>query len=320
MHDVKQELTRRFPELGIQNPYHVFSSNTPLLELAYADDLLFFSRSSVVLQEVLTTLQKHAAIYNMSLNTDKTCVLHMNDPTPRPIFFFTPHSPNTDTVRAMNTTKYLGMAINNKGTLKSHITPKLATARQSFNKLQRLWSHHNIERQFKLKIYKGIFPPMVLYALHHDWHIKSTLGKIDAWHCRLLRRTMSVKTTMIDRTKSNKWVYQHAKSEPLSEHLRKQQIKYFGHIARHPNDIIHKVCYGPPHVPRTLNATRRRGRPRHHWQPNLERITIDACAAAARKPDNRQQLFKICEDRKFFNKLTVHGTSAREAQHAGGGQ
>ena len=60
LHDVKQELSVRFPQLHIHNPYHVFSANTPLLELAYADDLLFVSRSSTVLQEVFTTLQKHA--------------------------------------------------------------------------------------------------------------------------------------------------------------------------------------------------------------------------------------------------------------------
>ena len=34
--------------------------------------------------------------------------------------------------------------------------------------------------------------------MHHDWHIDSTLAKMDGWHCRLLRRTMKVKTTMID--------------------------------------------------------------------------------------------------------------------------
>ena len=93
MTDVKNELARRFPEIGIQNPYHVFSSNTPLLELTYADDIILFSKSTTVLQEVFTTLQQHAARYCMQLNLDKTCIMHMNTPVPFPRYYFTPLAP-----------------------------------------------------------------------------------------------------------------------------------------------------------------------------------------------------------------------------------
>ena len=54
-------------------------------------------------------------------------------------------------------TKYLGISINEEVTLNSHIGPKLVTARRSFNKLQRLWSHNDIETKFKLRIYKGCY-------------------------------------------------------------------------------------------------------------------------------------------------------------------
>ena len=183
------------PELGKQNPYHVSSSNTPLLELAYADDVILFSEPTRVQQEVFTSLQQHASRYCMQLNFDKTCIMHMNTPVPLPIYYFTPLTHNTHRVKVVYSTTYLEISVNENGTLKSHIGPKLVSARQSFNKLQRLWSRNDIATRFKLKIYKCIFPHIVLYAMHHDWHTTATLNKMDAWHCKLLRRSMKVKTT-----------------------------------------------------------------------------------------------------------------------------
>ena len=154
--------------------------------------------------------------------------------------------------------------------------------------------------------------------MHHDWHTTSTLNKLDAWHCKQLRRTMKVKTTYIDRTKTNNWVYQHANAEKLSDTIKRRQIKYFAHVARHPDDIIYKVCYGPQHTVRRHNTTRRRGRPRQHWTPNTEQSTFSACEVAGRPAVNREKLFKICADRKFLHKLTARQTAPPiGAQHAG---
>ena len=153
--------------------------------------------------------------------------------------------------------------------------------------------------------------------MHHDWHTASTLNKIDAWHCKLLRRASKVKTTYIDGSKPNAWVYQHANAEKLSDTIRRRQIKYFAHVARHPDDIIHKVCFGLQHTLRQLNATRRKGRPRRHWTPFTEQSIQHACAVAGRPTSNRQQLFNACYDRRFFKKLTEKPGPLIEAQHGG---
>ena len=159
--------------------------------------------------------------------------------------------------------------------------------------------------------------------MHHDWHTDSTLNKMDAWHCKLLRRSMKVKTIYIyiyrerDRSKTNNWVYQHANAEKLSETIKRRQVKSFAHEARHPDDIIYKVCFGPQHTARKLNTTRRRGRPRQHWTPNTEQNTQHACAVAGRPAFNREKLFKICTDRKFLHHLTERQGRPIEAQHAG---
>ena len=99
---------------------------------------------------------------------------------------------------------------------------------------------------------------------------------------------------------SNTWVYQHANAEELSETIHRRQIKYCAHIARHPDDIIHKVCFGPQRTIRQLNATRRQGRPRQHWTPYTEQSTQHACTVAGRPSAKRRQR----GDRKYLKQST----------------
>ena len=143
--------------------------------------------------------------------------------------------------------------------------------------------------------------------MHHDWHTASTLNKMDAWHCKLLRRSMKVKTTYIDRSKTNNWVYKHANAEKLSDTIKRRQIKYVAHVARHPHGIMYNVCFGPQHTARKLNTTRRRGRPRQHWTPNTEQSTLSACAVAGRPAVNREKLFYDLLRSQVFTK--THGTA-----------
>ena len=45
MEDVKTTLIDQFAAQNNHNPFHIFSANTPLMELMYADDILLFSRN-----------------------------------------------------------------------------------------------------------------------------------------------------------------------------------------------------------------------------------------------------------------------------------
>ena len=159
---------------------------------------------------------------------------------------------------------------------------------------------------------------MALYALHYDWHIHSTLDMIDAWHCRLLRRTLRYKTTMIDRSKTNNFVYRQSKSLPLSHTITQRQVAYYGHIARHPETLAHKVTFGPPLTLRTLNTTRRRGRPRHHWAPHAEHAANSFLATAGKVAHNRQQTHNFLMDSEWVKSEMKRQTAGRVAQHAPG--
>ena len=228
------------------------------------------------------------------------------------------HQHTAQTVKHSHSIRYLGITVTDKATIRSHLRAKLISTRQSFNTLQRLWSHSNIENQFKLKIYKGVFPQMALYAAHHDWHHKTTTDQVDAWHCKLLRRVMKYKTTYIDRSKPNSWVYKQTKSAPLSNTIHQRQTRYYAHLTRHPEDIAHQVTFGPGLLIRKLNSTRRPGGPRHHWTPKVESLLTQLVTSSGKPAANRQQLHSICQSSKFILAATVTAVPvASEARHDG---
>ena len=107
-----------------KNPFHVFSANTPLLELSYADDLIIFSGSIASTQPIPHAIQDEASLYNMHFNLYKTKIMHTNSPNTLDIYFRST-AQNTCKVPTAYVIRYLRTTANNKGTLRSHMGPKL---------------------------------------------------------------------------------------------------------------------------------------------------------------------------------------------------
>ena len=138
---------------------------------------------------------------------------------------------------------------------------------------------------------------MAMYALHHEWLHRAHRNKLDAWYVKLLRRTIKVKTTYIDRGKTNEWVYNQTNTSPLSNTLAERQCSYYAHVVRSPTSLIYQVCFGPGHQIRKLNNTRV-GRPREHWTPRVETRILALLSDVGSRPANRHRLHELCHDRK----------------------
>ena len=151
-----------------------------------------------------------------------------------------------------------------------------------------------------------------MYALHYDWHTTSTTAHIDAWHCKLLRRTMKWKTTYIDRSKTNQWVYKHTNTQPISTKITAQQFKFYGHIARAPGTLQHSVVFGPGQL-RQLNTLRRVGRPRQHWATNVEQQLFSELSRQSKQVPNRSHLHRLCNDRGEFARVLKRASAALQA-------
>ncbi|CAE8684982.1 unnamed protein product [Polarella glacialis] len=295
MHDV--EVSYR-AERG--NAVHTHPAADPLFDLEYADDTVLMSRSNHSITKLLQCLQKEAEPYGMALNRAKTKLLVVNGP-PAGVVTFTDNTP-VHVVGDNESLEYLGTVLNRKGSPQITRTTRLARAKQEFNKLAQFWSHANIKTALKVRVFKQFFYPMVLYGLTHVWLTDGLRNRLDAWHCRCLRRIVRVKVSMISQV-TNEVIYKKTDCQPISKELESLQLKYYGHVVRAGiTDTIHNVTYNQSHNTRTLNAPKRAGRPCHKWAPGME-PTVSRWASAQRPPlpipvSQRQRvIFAKCEDR-----------------------
>ena len=129
----------------------------------------------------------------------------------------------------------------------------------------------------KLRIYKSVFYPMVMYALHHSWLTKGMCRKLDSWQARTLRRVLRVKASMISKV-SNAEILRRSKCTPLSAQVRGERYKYFGHVLRrqYPETIV-SVCCDSSYKLRPPAGKRRRRRPLDNW---TRKVTTEVLATA----------------------------------------
>ena len=186
----------------------------------------------------------------------------MNTPTDTPPSFLLSSG---DTVQSVSAWPDLGIQITRDGRQMHNLTSRLAKATAEFNKLSAFWSHAHINTGIKIKMYKAIFYPMVMYALHYSWMTKSMNSKLDSWQVLTLRRLLRIKASMISHV-SNEEVLRRAKCTPLSVLVRQERKKYMGHVLRQDyNSTIHNICFDSSCKVRTPQVKRRRRRPLDNW-------------------------------------------------------
>jgi hypothetical protein len=236
MHDV--EVAYRV-EMG--NAAHTHSAADPWFDLEYADDTVLMSRSSYSITKLLHCLQNEAAPYGMALSKAKTKLLVVSGP-PSGVVSFADNTP-VHVVENNEPLEYLGTNLNREGSPRITLATRLAKAKQEFKKLAQFWSQAKIKTALKARAFKQIFYPMVLHGLTHVWLTDGLRDRLDAWHCRALRRMVTVKVSMISHI-ANEVIYKKADCNPILKHLESLQLKYYGHVVGAGiTHTIHNVTY-----------------------------------------------------------------------------
>ena len=272
MTDVEHEYVRVWG-----SPPRVHTAADPLFDLEYADDVLLLTRTSDQIQRLLHIIEAQAVKYAMQLNHDKVKLITMNVPPSSSVRFL-----SGELVERVNCWPYLGVRVSGDGKQIANLSVRLAQASLEFNKLASFWSHASISTSLKLRIYKAIFYPMILYALHYSWLTKSMSSKLDQWQARTLRRVLRIKASMISRI-SNEEVRKRAKCTPLSTVVRQNRFKYFGHVLRcTPQDTIANVCFDSTWKIRQRAGRRQKRRPLDCWPAKVcEEVLITASRTAS---------------------------------------
>ena len=304
-------------------PPRVHTAQDPLFDLEYADDVVLLTRTRAQLQRLLSMIEEEASLYAMRLNQDKVKLVAMNPVGAAPLLFG-----DGGSVGEVTSWPYLGSRISRDAKQGVNLAARLSHATREFDKLVSFWAHAAIPTSLKLRTFKAIFHPMVTYALHYSWLTKSMSSRLDAWQARMLRRVLRIKASMISRV-SNSVVLKRAGCTPLSDFVRSERIKYFGHVLRRDYaDTIANVVVDSSFKLRAPAGRRLRRRPLDNWPKKTSAEVLDIASrrlplsvrpASTDRPATSGILYarRLALDKEMWKRLHDRRTDAPTGGRAG---
>ena len=122
------------------------------------------------------------------------------------------------------------------------------------------------------KIYETCVLSKLLYSLDSVWLLQAERLRLNAFHCRSLRRILGIPHSYISRV-SNDEVLRRASATPLYDILASRQVALYNRIASSSAaSFVREVLCNPDGTPRSWAANRRRGRPRQQWATEVRRM------------------------------------------------
>ena len=165
--------------------------------------------------------------------------------------------------------KYLGTTLTNKNSIQEEIKSRLKLGNACYYSVQNLWSSSLLSKKLKIKIYRTIILPVVLYECE-TWSL--TLReerRLRVFENRVLWIVFGPKRDEV----TGEWRKLH--NEELSDLyslpnivrvVKSRKIKWAGHVARMGGTEVYRVLVGKPVGKSPL------GRPRRRWEDNIKMV------------------------------------------------
>jgi len=237
-----------------------------LSEILYADDTLLLSVSAKSLERFLVAVSNAGASYGLELHWGKLQLINVrcHDPVRRP---------DLSRIEPQQSLLYLGSVVAADGRISNELARRLGFANSEFRKLSRLWRHSRLGRTRKVEIFNAVVVSILMYGLASAWLLKSDQRKLDGFQCRCLRTIWGILPSFISRV-SNEKILKMTMQTRLTAILQKQQLTLYGKVARLPvgHPVRESTFVGGSLRPAVDMFTRRIGRPRFEWAPEVARM------------------------------------------------
>lgn len=223
MHEVDEKIETQFPKED-----H-FICNL-LRDLLYADDTLLISSDIDQLQTHFNAVIEVGKRYGLELNFDKTFLLSIRGEG-------NITNPNGAHLKKISQAMYLGGLLSSDGRAKTEISRRIGEAKQSLQKLEKVWKHANITRKRKKEIHDSCIISKLLYGLESLTLLQIDHQRLDGFYARCLRRIWNIKPAFISRV-SNAAVYEVSEANYLSDMIKYRQLSLLGRIACDSNENL----------------------------------------------------------------------------------
>ena len=237
--------------------------NTRVTDLVFADDAVILAESLEVLVMALEALHEEAKPLGLKVSWAKTKAQVFGgllDDTVQSVRVC------GENVEILESFTYLGSVVHNDGGSRQEVLRRIGLAHGVMDSLnQNIWRCRYLCRRTKIRIFKSLVLPVLLYGCE-TWTLNSDLERrIDAFGNRCLRRIMGYRWYDFV---SNQRLLRETDSTPITWTVRQRQLRLYGHVARYPEaDPAHRVVS----VRDNPEWRRPRGRPRSSWLEQVGR-------------------------------------------------
>ena len=197
----------------------------------FADDCALNASTESDMQESMDLFAKACDDFGLTISTKKTEVMHQ----PAPAVPYTEPSITVHGQRLAVVDKlvYLGSTPSRSINIDEEVAYRLARASAAFGRLKdQVWERRGLRLETKLKVYRAVVIPSLLYASETRTVYSRHAKQINAFHMRCLRTLLRIRWQ--DKVPDTE-VLQHAESESIHAIPLRSQLRWAGHVQRMDN-------------------------------------------------------------------------------------
>ena len=210
-------------------------------DFLFADDCALNAGSEADMQRSLDKLSIACTNFGLTFSIKKTEVLHQ--PAPGKPYVKPNITINGQRLSAVNRITYLGSTLSQNATIDDEVNVRIARASVTFGRLHaNVWNRRGISIQTKLKVYRAIVLPTLLYACETWTVYQRHAKKLNHFNTTCLRKLLNIKWQ--DRIPDTEVLAQ-ADLPSIYTILMQSQLRWAGHVARMPDHRLPKwLFYG----------------------------------------------------------------------------
>lgn len=210
-------------------------------DFLFADDCALNAGTEEDMQLSVDKFSTACNNFGLTISTKKTEVLHQ--PAPGAPYVAPCIKVNGQALVNVDKFTYLGSTLSQSANIDNEVSARLAKASAAFGRLtDKVWNRCGITIQTKLKVYKAVIIPTLLYG-SESWTVYSRhANKLNHFHTVKLRKLMNIK--WYDHIPDSE-VLTKANLPSIHSLLHKSQLRWAGHVVRMSDNRLPKqLLYG----------------------------------------------------------------------------
>ena len=210
-------------------------------DLLFADDCALNACSEPEMQQSIDKFSSACDAFGLTISTKKTEVMYQ--PASNKDYTVPTININGEALKTVNKFTYLGSTLSRNVRIDDEVVLRIAKASAAFGNLrEKVWEREGLSTQIKLKVYKAVILPSLLYSCE-TWTVDSRhLKSLNSFHLKCLRKILKI--CWQDKVPDTE-VLHRADMTSIHTLISKNQLRWSGHVVRmDDNRLPKRIFYG----------------------------------------------------------------------------